>query len=78
MINRTKGETHGYWDHPLTTLNSKADLLFIDLFDWNAYGFLDMSLVVAEIQGYLESPEVVGHRLIVDLRYADIVIDPGP
>jgi hypothetical protein len=73
MINRTKGETHGCWDHPVVTLDSTVDLQFVDLFDWNSYGFLDMSLVVAAVSGYAQNPDVVGHRLNFDLRYADIV-----
>lgn len=74
MVNRTKGDIHGYWDHPITTLDSTVDLLFVDLFDWNSYGFLDMSLVLAVISGYEKNPHVVGHSLIVDIRYAEVVI----
>ena len=74
MINRTRGETHGYWDHPISTLKAGADLLFVDFFDWNPYGFLDMSLVIAEISDCPEHPDIVGHRLIADLRYAGIAI----
>jgi hypothetical protein len=78
MINRTKGETHGYWDHPLTKIRPNTDLLFVDLFDWDTYGFLDMSLVVAEVLTCPDAPEIVGHRLIVELRYIDIVTKTGP
>ncbi|WP_019866863.1 hypothetical protein [Methylovulum miyakonense] len=72
-INRTKGETSGYWDHPITRINSKAELAFVDFFDWDSYGFIDMSKIVAEIKDYPENPNLIGHRLIVELVYVDIV-----
>jgi hypothetical protein len=74
MINRVKGEKHGYWDHPITMLSAKSDLLFVDLFDWNPYGFLDMSLVMAEISNSENYPDIVGHSLIVELMYTDILV----
>ncbi len=74
MINRTKGATHGYWDYPLTMLDPTTQLLFVNFFDWNQYGFIDMNLVIAEIANCPKNPEIEGHRLIVDLLYVDFVI----
>jgi hypothetical protein len=76
-INRTKGETNGYWDHPVTRINAPAEILFVEFFDWNAYGFIDMSKIMAEIKDYPANPNLVGHRLIVELMYADIVFEPN-
>ncbi|MBT9099116.1 hypothetical protein KFZ76_15550 [Methylovulum psychrotolerans] len=72
-INRIKGETAGYWDYPVTRITSQAELLFVDFFDWDAYGFIDMSIVVAEINAYPESPDLIGHRLLVKLMYVDSI-----
>lgn len=76
MINRDQGATHGYWDHPVTTLSSQAQLCFINLFDWNSYGVLDMAMVMAEIVSYPENPALVGHRVLVELMYVDIAYMP--
>lgn len=73
-INRVKGETAGYWDHPVTKLNASSVLGFVDLFDWNSYGFLDMSLVMCEVFSNPEYPSIEGHRLIVELMYVDVVL----
>ena len=72
-INRTKGETGGYWDHPITRITSEAELLFVDFFDWNSYGFIDMSRIIAEISSFAENPSLIGHRLIVESIYTDII-----
>jgi hypothetical protein len=72
-INRSKGEIGGYWDHPISRINSQADLVFIDFFDWNPYGFIDMSRIVAEILDYPENPSLIGHRLIVESIYVDFI-----
>jgi hypothetical protein len=74
-INRTKGETSGYWDHPVTRISSPAEILFVNFFDWNSYGFIDMSRIMAEIKNYPANPNLVGHRLIVELMYVDIVFE---
>lgn len=74
-INRTKNESAGYWDHPLTELDSKVTLLFVDFFDWNPYGFLDMTLIMAEVVSSPDRPEVEGHRLLVESSYVDILLD---
>jgi len=72
-INRNKGEISGYWDHPISRINSQADLVFIDFFDWNPYGFIDMSRIVAEISDYPKNPNLIGHRFIVESIYVDFV-----
>ena len=65
---------YGYWDHPIERLDSKSDLLFVNLFDWNSYGYLDMSLVMAEILSSENYPDLTGHRLLVELKYTDILL----
>ena len=73
-INREKGINSGYWDHPITKINSYADISFINFFDWNPYGFIDMSKIIAVISDYPENQNLIGHCLIIDLIYVDIVI----
>lgn len=74
MINRTKGETHGYWDHPIEKLDPTTQLLFVNFFDWDVYGFIDMNLIMAEIASCPKNPEIEGHRLLVNLMYVDFII----
>lgn len=77
MISREKNGDCGYWDHPVTKISADAELRFIDFFDWNSYGFLDMAQVLAQIVKFPENPELEGHRLLVDLIYVDMVMDGG-
>lgn len=72
-INRQK-EDVSYWNHPINKMTAGSNLKFINLFDWNPYGFLDMSLVMAKIDSYKENPALEGHRLLVEIQYVDIVI----
>lgn len=72
-INRSKGEIGGYWDHPVSRISSTADLVFMDFFDWNPYGFIDMSRIIAEISDYPENPSLIGHRFIVESIYVDFI-----
>lgn len=72
-INRNKGDTCGYWDHPITRINSHAELLFVNFFDWDSYGFLDMSRILVKISDYPENLNLIGHYLIVESIYTDII-----
>ncbi|QNA87740.1 hypothetical protein G4G28_03335 [Massilia sp. Dwa41.01b] len=75
MINREKRESAGYWDHPVKELDSNVSLQFIDLFDWNPYGFLDMNFVMCEIIDSPDCPDIEGHKLLVDLSYVDVLVE---
>lgn len=74
-INRNKKDAFGYWDHPIKELTSKATLLFMDFFDWNSYDFLDMNLIMCEIFSNPENPDIVGHKLLVEINYVKIFLD---
>lgn len=70
-INREKGMRAGYWDHPVKKISSQAELSFINFFDWDATGFLEMSKIMAEISNFPENPNLNQHSLFVDTIYVD-------
>ena len=74
-VNNADYSSAGYWDYPLTELDSRATLLFVDFFDWNPYGLLNMKLVMCEILENPDRPDVEGHRLLVDLDYVEIFLN---
>lgn len=75
MINRVKGESAGYWDHPIEKMDSHVSLHFLDFFDWNSYGFLDMNLIMCEIVSHPGNTELEGHKVLVELSCVDVLLD---
>jgi hypothetical protein len=75
IISSQHPDPSGYWDHPVTRISSPAEILFVEFFDWNSYGFIDMSKIIAEITDYPANQNLIGHRLIVELMYVDIVFE---
>jgi hypothetical protein len=73
-LNNAEPNNAGYWDHPVTELDSTATVLFVNHFDWDPYGFLDMSLIVGEILAYPSHPELEGHRLLIESSHVDMVM----
>jgi hypothetical protein len=76
-VNNIDPSNAGYWDHSVSELDSAATVLFVDHFDWDPYGFLDMTLVMGEILNYPKEPQVQGHRLLIESSYVDIFMDPS-
>ena len=78
MINREKGAECGYWDYPQDKVGieiNSAELHFIDLFDWNSYGTIDMGMVMGVIARCPDDPELEGRRFLLKiLDVNDMVI----
>ena len=72
--NNAHYETAGYWDNSVKELDEHVTLLFVDFFDWNAYGFLDMTLVMCEISSNPNDPSIEGHRVLVNVDFVDIFL----
>jgi len=64
MINReTDG---GYWDHPLTFVESgDLDLRFVQYFDWASLGFRDFAYYRVRIVGSTKHPDLAGKDALV-------------
>ena len=74
LINREKNVNHGYWDHDVSEIDASCELDFVDLFDWDSCGVLDMSIVMAKVVGCEASPRIVNHFLLIDIKYVEILV----
>jgi len=78
MVNReavTQG--CGYWDHPVNRVNpDDVDLRFIDFFDWEQSGFIDFQYYLVNVESSSRHPEIVGHRALVEVCYAEVFAEP--
>lgn len=64
MINRD--ESGGYWDFPITQVDSSARLGFVSFFDWDVLRCRDNQFVRVKILGWDSYPECVGKHALID------------
>jgi hypothetical protein len=78
MIQRPSKEG-AYWDDPTTTLrrNSFA-LAYIDTFDWDQFGHLDLRYYRASLISCTDHPELIGREVLVDTSHVEVTIAEGP
>ena len=76
MINRPSQDRNKYWDEPVTKLGLKGlSLLFIDYFDWEQLGVLDLQYYRVRIVQSDEQPHVAGRVALVDVHYAQVAFE---
>lgn len=64
LVNRERAG--GYWDHPLTAIETgDLDLRFLQYFDWAVLGFRDFAYYRVRIVGSAKIPDVVGKDALV-------------
>jgi hypothetical protein len=69
-----------YWDDPVNRLRlSGVSLLFIDYFDWDRFGYIDMQYYRVRILSCDEHPHLVGREALLDVHHASVYFeDPSP
>ncbi|MBS0380652.1 MAG: hypothetical protein JSS29_19390 [Proteobacteria bacterium] len=73
MINR--GQDTGYWDDPVSRIDTSARLRFVRFFDWDLLAIRDNRYVRIQIESWSLHPGLVGRHALVDsqyLRYAQL------
>jgi hypothetical protein len=79
MISRPSKEGR-YWDDPVNRLGVKGlSLLFVDFFDWDRFGYIDLQYYRVKIAKCDEHPHVVGREALLDVHHAGVEFEePGP
>jgi len=71
MINRDIGKRGGYWDAPINRLEpSKAEVVFVDFFDWDVLTYRDLQYYLVFIQSFEEQSELVGRYALIEVHHA--------
>jgi len=80
MINRPSQDGNMYWDDPVGRLGANGlCLLFVDFFDWDDFGFIDLQYYRARIATCPEHPQVEGREGLLDVHHAGVEFtSPGP
>jgi hypothetical protein len=73
MVNRPSPDGNMYWDDPATRLRAKGlSLLFVDYFDWDQFGYIDVQYYRVRIESCEEFPHLVGRAALVDVHHAEV------
>jgi len=70
------GAARGYWDDPITRLNSNGTIMkFIGFFDWDRFHYIDLQYYRARIVKCDEHGELVGRDALVEVQHAGVLFD---
>lgn len=70
LINREVGETSGYWDYPLKSIQpADVGMRFVDFFDFDRLGFRDFEYIQVRIVESMVYPDLVQRDALVIPRY---------
>jgi len=75
-VNRPSLDGNYYWDDPIR--QARADglsLAWVDLFDWDSFGYIDLQFHVVKIERCSEHPHVVGRAALVDVHHVTVHFD---
>ncbi|MBV9219432.1 MAG: hypothetical protein JO366_13230 [Methylobacteriaceae bacterium] len=71
MLNRDLDS--GYWDYPLTEINTDPILVFVGFFDWDQLTCRDNQYVRVRVQKWPAHSEVVGKHGLIESQYVQFV-----
>jgi hypothetical protein len=76
MINRPSEDGNKYWDDPVDRVSpTEVDLRFIECFDWDVCGHLEMRYYMARIASFPDQPHLVGRDALIDTSYVKVILD---
>jgi len=75
MVNRPSSDGNKYWDDPVDNAGPDADLRFIDFFDWDQLGFMNLQFYHVKIFHFPKFPHLVGREALLDTQYARVFLD---
>lgn len=76
-VNRPSADGNLYWDDPVRSVRAEGlALQWIDFFDWNNFGFIDLQYHLVRIDECSEHPHLVGKAALIEVLLTDVhVID---
>lgn len=76
LVNTPSSDGNQYWaPAERGTDLSDAEILFVDLFDWDPQAFRDLALVMALVVASPKHPELAGRSILVERNSVTIVVE---
>lgn len=77
LVNTPSPDGNQYWAPAAKDTDlSDAEMLFVDLFDWDPQAFRDLALVLALVVASPRNPELVGHSVLLERNSVTVVFEP--
>jgi hypothetical protein len=68
----------GYWDHPITQIDSGAVMCFIRFFDWDQLDYRDNRFVRACVQEWPSQANAVGKHVLLEAQHVRFALRASP
>ena len=76
LVNTPSSDGNQYWEPAEKGTDvSDAEILFVDLFDWDPQAFRDLALVMALVVASPKHPELVGRSILLERNTVTIVFE---
>ena len=76
LVNTPSSDGNQYWESAEKGTDlSDAEILLVDLFDWDPQAFRDLALVMALVVASPKHPELTGRSILVERNSVTFVVD---
>jgi len=76
LVNAPSADGNQYWEPAEKGTDlSEAEILFVDLFDWDPQAFRDLALVMARVVASPKNPELVGRSVLLERNSVTVVFE---
>jgi hypothetical protein len=76
LVNTPSSDGNQYWEAAEKGTDlSDAEILFVDLFDWDPQAFRDLALVMALVVASPKHPELAGRSILVERNAITVVLE---
>jgi hypothetical protein len=76
-VRRPSADGNRYWDDPVTRLRAKGLVLrFVDFYDFDEFGFIDLQFLLVRVAACEEHPHLVGRDALVEVRHGQVEFEP--
>ena len=76
LVNTPSSDGNQYWESAEKGTDlSDAEILLVDLFDWDPQAFRDLALVMALVVASPKHPDLTGRSILVERNSVTIVVD---
>lgn len=73
QVNRPSQDRNMYWDDPVQSLRAEGlSLQFIDFYDFDDFGYIDLRYYRVKIVECMDHPEVLGRHALVEVGDASV------
>jgi hypothetical protein len=73
MVHRPSTDGNRYWDDPVQRVSQEGStLLYIDYFDFDQMGYIDLQYYRVRIERFEGQPQVVGREALIEVQSAQV------